>query len=213
MRCRAPATDWASIAKVVPLLAELPEPSRAGSHMRSLSAGATLFRRGAKPQAMYVVLGGELRLVRGTARGAEIVLQRAHAGFLAEASLDQPAYHCDAIASVQSEILAIPLPLFRSALAHKDFRQAWMAHLARELRNVRAIAERASLRTARERIIHYVETEGLGGAFTLTQSKKDWAAELGLTHEALYRELARMQRRGELVMAGRKLRLIKSGLE
>ncbi|MGV3633471.1 MAG: Crp/Fnr family transcriptional regulator [Pseudorhodoplanes sp.] len=211
MRSPAPVMDWASIAKAVPLLAHLPEAARGKSHMRSLSAGGTLFRRGSKPAAVYVVLRGEMRLVRTTARGAEIVLQRARAGFLAEASLDQTAYHCDAIASADSEILVIPLAAFRTALADAVFQQAWMAHLARELRNVRAIAERASLRTARERIIHYIETEGRSGTFALTQSKKDWAAELGLTHEALYRELARMQHHGELAMAGRKLRLTGSG--
>jgi CRP-like cAMP-binding protein len=207
----APAADWASIATTVPLLVHLPDAARTRSQVRVLDAGAVLFRRGATPQAMYAVLDGEIRLLRVTSRGAEVVLQRARAGFLAEASLDQTAYHCDAIASADSEILVIPLAAFRTALADAAFQQAWMAHLARELRNVRAIAERASLRTARERVIHYIETEGRGGAFAMTQSKKDWAAELGLTHEALYRELARMQRHGELAITGRKLRLTGSG--
>jgi CRP-like cAMP-binding protein len=199
------------MAKAVPLLAYLPEATRGKSYMRSLSAGEALFRRGSKPAAVFVVLRGEMRLVRTTARGAEIILQRARGGFLAEASLDQAAYHCDAFAAASSDVLAIPLTLFQAALADKVFQSAWIAHLARELRNMRAIAERASLRTARERIIHYLETEGRGGAFALTQSKKDWAAELGLTHEALYRELARMQRRRELAVAGRKLRLTGAG--
>jgi CRP-like cAMP-binding protein len=160
---------------------------------------------------MHAVLDGEMRLVRVTSRGAEVVLQRARAGFLAEASLDQAAYHCDAVASADSQILVIPLAAFRTALTDAAFQQAWMAHLAHELRNVRAMTERISLRTARERIIHYIETEGRSGALTMTQSKKDWAAELGLTHEALYRELSRMQRLGELAIAGSTLQLTGSG--
>jgi len=209
MRARA-VIDWTSMAEVVPLLADLPEAARARSHVRVVSAGTALFRRGAKPENMYAVTDGEMRLLRTTSRGAEIVLQRARAGFLAEASLDQTTYHCDAIASSDCALVAIPIALFRAALANQPFRQAWIAHLARELRKVRAIAERANLRTARERIIHYVETEGRGGAFALTQSKKDWACELGLTHEALYRELARMRARGELVSDDGKIRLTKS---
>lgn len=207
----APAADWPSIVTTVPLLGHLPDAARTRSQVRVLDGGTVLFRRSAKPQDMYAVLDGEMRLVRVTSRGAEVILQRARAGFLAEASLDQAAYHCDAVASAESEILVIPLAAFRTALADTAFQQAWMTHLARELRNVRAIAERASLRTARERIIHYIETEGRSGAFAMTQSKKDWAAELGLTHEALYRELTRMQRHGELAIAGRKLRLTGSG--
>jgi CRP/FNR family transcriptional regulator, dissimilatory nitrate respiration regulator len=64
--------------------------------------------------------------------------------------------------------------------------------LLRELRHVRAQNERLSLKTAEERIIHAIEVEGNDGVLTLTQSRKNWAAELGLTHEALYRTLARM---------------------
>ena len=84
------------------------------------------------------------------------------------------------------------------ALAEERFRNLWVTHLARELRRVRAQAERLSLKTAEERIIHYVETEGDEGTVMLGQSKKDWAAQLGLTHEALYRTLARMKRAGQI---------------
>jgi len=41
----------------------------------------------------------------------------------------------------------------------------------------------------------------------LNQSKKNWAAELGLTHEALYRTLARMEKRDELKVDQSRLTL------
>ncbi|WP_230646789.1 hypothetical protein [Bradyrhizobium sp. Leaf401] len=63
------------------------------------------------------------------------------------------------------------------ALAVGSIRDKWIAHLARELRKVRAQAERLSLKTAPERIIHYIESVGEGGVLHLNQSKKDWAAE------------------------------------
>jgi CRP-like cAMP-binding protein len=147
---------------------------------------------------MYFVISGEVHLLRQSHAGAGIVLQRSRGGFLAEASLDQPAYHCDAVAAAPSRVLALPRKAFLAALDDETFRQGWMGHLARELRRVRAQAERLNLRTAQERIIHYLETEGEDGAVTLRQSKKDWAAELGLTHEALYRTLARMERQGQI---------------
>jgi CRP-like cAMP-binding protein len=134
--------------------------------------------------------------------GGEIVLQRTRNGFIAEASLDQSAYHCDAIAVVPTELLAIPRLAFNEALNVATFRQQWIGHLARELRRVRAQTERLSLKTARERILHFSETEGEDGTIVLTQSRKDWAAELGLTHEALYRTLARMERAGEIHIDG-----------
>jgi len=102
-------------------------------------------------------------------------------------------------------VLAIQRDAFRKALAVEDFRDKWIAHLARELRRVRAHSERLSLRTARERVLHFIETEGERGTINLDQSKKDWASELGLTHEALYRTLAKMEKRGELLVKHSRL--------
>ncbi len=157
---------------------------------------------------MYFVISGEVHLVRSSLTGDQIVLQRAQGGFLAEASMDQPRYHCDAIAVRPSDLLVIPRKAFHDALADETFGNIWMAHLAGELRRVRAQAERLTLKTAEARIIHYVETEGDSGTVVLNNSKKDWAGELGLTHEALYRALARMQRRGSIRAHDRKLTIL-----
>jgi CRP-like cAMP-binding protein len=104
-------------------------------------------------------------------------------------------------------LLAIPRRAFSKALAVAEFRNGWIAHLTRELRRVRANAERLSLRTARERVLHFIEAEGERGIINLNRSKKDWAAELGLTHEALYRALAQMVKRGELIVEHSRLTL------
>ncbi|GLH76543.1 Crp/Fnr family transcriptional regulator [Bradyrhizobium sp. SSBR45G] len=193
-----PAVDWKSLALESPLLAALPESAQRLTRFLELQRHSTLFRCGDRPRAMFFVLSGEVRLLRRSKSGGEVVLQRTWRGFLAEASLDQPTYHCDAVAAAPTRLLAIPRRLFTDALAVEGFRNRWIAHLAQELRKVRAHTERLSLKTARERIVHFIETEGEGGVVDLTQSKKDWAAELGLTHEALYRTLAQMAKHGEL---------------
>ncbi len=43
---------------------------------------------------------------------------------------------------------------------------------------------------------------------TLQQPRKAWAAELGLTHEALYRTLRRMQDEGLIHINGNLLRAL-----
>lgn len=151
---------------------------------------------------MYFVVSGEVHLVRQSLTGNEVIFQRAHQGFLAEASLDHAAYHCDAVAVQPATLLMLPRKRFSEALANESFRNQWIEHLARELRRVRAQSERMSLKSAQERIFHYIETEGNGGSITLSRTKKDWASELGLTHEALYRALARMERSGQIAIDG-----------
>lgn len=199
--------DWTSLSPRFPLLAALPEGARRLSRQIEVPRQTVIFHRGDRPREIFVVLSGDVRLVRRSRSGGEIVLQRAHQGFLAEASFDQQAYHCDAVAAEASQLLAIPRKAFVGALATAEFRDAWIAHLARELRKARAHAERLSLKTARERIVHFIETEGEAGTVNLTRSRKDWAAELGLTHEALYRTLARMTDSGELTVDGSQLTL------
>ncbi|CCD84469.1 Putative Dnr-like transcriptional activator [Bradyrhizobium sp. ORS 285] len=204
---RLPQPDWRVLARLSPLLAALPAAARLRTRRIDLPRHGSLFCRGDQPRAMFFVLDGEVRLLRRSRVGDDVILQRAQRGFLAEASLDQPAYHCDAVAAQDSTVLAIERQAFADALRRPDMRDKWSDHLARELRRVRAQSERLSLKSARERIVHFIETEGEGGAIALGRSKKDWAAELGITHEALYRALARMQKSGELTVRDTHLRL------
>jgi len=106
------------------------------------------------------------------------------------------ACHCDAVAASAGRLLHIPMCAFREALDQdRDFRDAWIAHLAHEVRRLRSQCERLGLRGAGQRVLHYIETEGSEGVL-LNQSRKAWAAELALSHEALYRTLHRLDGSG-----------------
>ena len=142
--------------------------------------------------------------------GGEVILQRVRRDFFGEASLEFTAYHCDAVAAQPNEVLRIPLAATRQALdTDPAFRHAWIAHLSRELRRSRAQGERLALKSAHERILHYLESEGTDGVVTLAMSRNAWAAELGLTHESLYRTLARLEAEGQVIRRGPELRLAK----
>jgi CRP-like cAMP-binding protein len=197
--------DWIALEAASPLLAAFPGRARGTVRRIAVPKSSRLFSRGDRPRAMHFVVAGEMHLVRPSLTGHQMVLQRTTGGFLAEASLDQTSYHCDAVACQASDVLTIPRKAFVDALSDEHFRNRWLAHLAGELRRVRAQAERLGLKTAQERIAHYIETEGSDGALVLTRSKKAWADELGLTHEALYRALARMERSGLIGIDGARL--------
>lgn len=192
------------------LILDWPARLRARAKVRNVTKGTALFRLGERPQAMYFVLAGELRLLRRSRAGGEIVLQRARHGFLAEASLESAKYRCDAVAAQPSEVLRIPIDTMREALdTNPGFRRAWIAHLSHELRRSRAQGERLALKSARDRILHYLDSEGVDGVVTLSVPRKTWATELGLTHETLYRTLARLEAAGLVIRKGAHLRLAK----
>lgn len=190
-----------ALAHSHPELAAFPVRLRDAAREIRARAGETLFRLGSRPRVMLFVLEGEVRLVRRTAGGADVVLQRARSGFVAEASLESARYHCDIEAVTESRLLGFPRDLFRAALGgDAAFRDFWMRRLSAEVRKLRAQCERLSLRSAADRIAHYIEAEGSDGRLELRQTRKAWAAELGLTHEALYRALANLQRAGRITM-------------
>jgi CRP-like cAMP-binding protein len=203
-----PLPDIRTAAAAHPGLAFLPRALLERAHAVTLAAGELLFRTGDRPDRLYFVLDGELVLVRTSRSGREVVLQRARSGFLAEASVESRRYHCDGVARTKSGAYAFSMAAFREALAaDESFRAAWMRHLTGEIRRLRAQSERLALNSAAERVVHYVESEGEGGAVELRQSLKSWALDLGLTHEALYRALARMERSGEITREGARIAL------
>lgn len=207
----APLTDrdWVSLLQAHPELGALPSGLRRLAVDFVAAAGEAVFRIGARPRRMLWVVDGEVRLLRRSRNGAEIVLQRARSGFVSEASLESSRYHCDAIAAADSRLLGLPIEPFREALRNdEEFRTFWMARLAREVRLLRARCERLSLRSAAERVTHCIEAEGDKGQFELHQTKRAWAAELGLTHEALYRTLASLRRSGRVTVVERDAILI-----
>src|SRR5688500_16567922 len=104
--------EWTSLIAVHPELDALPAGLRLHADHVVAAAGRSLFRQGTLPARRFWALEGEIRLVRRSRKGAEVVLQRTSSGFMAEASLDSPRYHCDALAVFDSRLIAFPIDLF-----------------------------------------------------------------------------------------------------
>ena len=155
-----------------------------------LGPGQSLFLAGDPVRNLYVVLEGVVRLVRHQASGTAVVLQRAQANdLLAEASLFAPRYHCDAASEHGARLARIPKSTILQ-VQREDAR--WLtdlaAHLAGEVQRARARAELLSLRTVRERLDGW---RALHGNLPPRGRWIEVAQEIGVTPEALYRELAR----------------------
>jgi CRP/FNR family transcriptional regulator, dissimilatory nitrate respiration regulator len=201
--------DWPALAKSHPALGQLPADLQASARQQHFAAGEKLFHLGRKPVAMYFVLRGEVRLLRHSRTGSEVILQRTRQGFVAEASLRSAAYHCDAVAAAPSEVLAFALQDMARGLAQdSDFQRLWIDLMSAQLRAARAQCERLALNSAAERVLHFVETEGRNGTLQLHQTRKAWAAELALSHETLYRTLAQLIAQKRLRIEGKKISLV-----
>lgn len=189
----------------------LPSSITARSAVRDLAAGAALFHEGDKALAIFTVERGQLRLVRHTAGERPTVLHRARSGqLLAEAALFSDNYHCDAVATVASRVRAYPKAELLAAFARDaNLAVRFMELLAHEIHAVRARLELRNIRSARDRIIHYLALSAdRDRACRLDETLMDLAGELGLTHEALYRALADLEREGKISRNGREIVLL-----
>jgi CRP-like cAMP-binding protein len=194
-----PVKDW------------LPAAVRSAANDRKLKSGETLFRLGNKTTGLYEVIAGRVRLARVNRSGQEIVLHVAGPGeTIAEASLFSPHYHCDAIASTDATVRIYPRTAVLAALdSNSKAAQAFTATLARQVMNLRTRIEQRNIRSARERVRNYLalNVDAAGRTVAIAGTLKDLAAELGLTHEALYRTLAALERAGAIKRATGKIML------
>jgi CRP-like cAMP-binding protein len=196
------------IVDVLATAASLPELSgfepglAAQAQSRHYRPQALLFHGGERPQRMFFVCNGEVLLQRVTADGAPVILQRTRRGFLAEASLTSPAYHCDAVCRTACSVLVFPLDALRLAIdRHAPTRWAWIGALSAQSRLQRLRIERMALKSLRERLRHLVLSEGnADGEYRLPGTRAALAAELGATPEALYRALAALRADGTLAL-------------
>jgi CRP-like cAMP-binding protein len=178
---------------------------------RSLRAGETLFLRQDKPFGLYLLESGEIRLTRSDQEGREMTLFRAQPGeTFAEAALFSEMYHCDAVASVPSVVHLLPRSAVLEAFASEpDIAQAFMATLACQVMTLRTRLENRNLRTARERVLHYLglQARGMDRVVRVNSTLKSMASELGLTHESLYRTLAALEAEGAIERGQGEIRL------
>jgi CRP-like cAMP-binding protein len=169
---------------------------------RTLTAGDALFRLGDKTVGFCEIVSGRVRLARVDRDGHEIVLHVAGPGeTIAEASLFSPHYHCDAVASTHAVVRIYPKAAILAAFEKdRNAAQAFTAMLAGQVMSLRTRLEQRNIRSARERVRHYfaLNTGADGRTVALPGTLKDFAAGLGLTHEALYRTLAALERCGEI---------------
>jgi CRP/FNR family transcriptional regulator, dissimilatory nitrate respiration regulator len=177
----------------------------------AMAKGERLFRQGRTPEHMFYVASGELILQRQGAQGDNVVLQRTRQGFVAEASLQSARYHCDAMVTAAGQVVAVPVDAIRHMLASDPaFAMRWMAMLNQELKRLRLQCERLSLKGVKSRLLHLLETEGQHGSLPLGAGLKSLAAELGVTHEALYRAVAELEGKRVLEREDGCLRIVRS---
>lgn len=159
---------------------------------------ALLFHEGAPTRGLFVSVDVGVTLVRTTPQGDRVVIHRAKPGeSFAEASLFAETYHCDAVANARGDVLLLPKNIVFDLFADRDFAVAYNKLMSRQVQRYRLLLEILSIKKAEDRVFAALMAGLLDGKVT------DFAASIGLTHEATYRALRRLTDAGRVLQTGR----------
>ncbi len=150
-----------------------------------------LFERDDAVTSVFKVEHGEVHLMRRQQDGSEFILQRARPGdLLAEASITAKTYHCGAVTIGPTKLAVFSRTDVQGMISDDPAAAAaFVTHLASEVREARLRAEIVSLKRVADRLDAWLTWHD-----GQMPDKGNWhriAAEIGVSPEALYRELAR----------------------
>ena len=181
------------------------------ARVECFASDSTLFRRGDATRYLYGVIQGQAELRRITVEGTALIVHRAFAGdIFAEAALFSPVYHCDGDVLAGTQIALFSKAALQDLVQNDSvFGTALCHHMASQVQRLRSALELRSIRSAEDRVMAALSLRLSEGQtrFELNGTWKDFAAEIGLTHEALYRALKRLQVGGRLSREGRVVQL------
>lgn len=148
---------------------------------------------------MFFLEHGAVSLIRHTYAGQKVTMFRAVAGdTLAEPALFSESYHCDAVAEEPSSVLLLDKELVLEVMAQNpSFATSLVQRLSLQVQTYRRRLELLAIRPAGDRVL-----AGLADG-RLTGSIIDFAADLGLSHEAVYRALSELVRDGRAIRPAR----------
>lgn len=176
----------------------LPEPldridARSLKHVE-LPKGTELFHVGQKSTGFYYLIEGSLSLLRYSSEGEETVLHRVKPGeTFAEASLFSKEYHCVAYSTKNSRLLKIERKEIFSLIEEEpEFSILMLARFASQVQNYRQRIELLSINEASKRVYVAIQNNMLTGSII------EFAADINLSHEAVYRALKELVNKNKL---------------
>jgi CRP/FNR family transcriptional regulator, dissimilatory nitrate respiration regulator len=181
--------------------------------VRKLDRGESLFQQGEPATAVFLIVRGRLRMVRHLASGDRITIHTGRTGELfAEGALFSNVYQCDAIAGEPTRARTCGKADMLAAIgASPSTMLALLEQITHLLHHARAMLELRNIRSADKRVLQHLHlSASKDGAVIFDRPLLEVAEDLGLTHEAYYRALAALARKGTIKRMGRTIRLVSS---
>ncbi|MBD2080190.1 Crp/Fnr family transcriptional regulator [Leptolyngbya sp. FACHB-17] len=191
---------------------QLPAALQTVVTQQTLTIGQPLFHKGEPAEAVYAIQFGRIRLLHYTENGQIVNHYQVNPGELcAELVLFIDAYACSAIVEEPTQVLVFPKQAFLTALQQdSDLATAFMAQLAYRLHLTKTMLEVRGIRSARERVLHYLRfvIPTNQNSVCLEQPLKSIAFDLGISPEVLSRTLTQLETEGVILRDKRRITML-----
>jgi len=180
------------------------------ARVQSVIRHETIVNRGDRPDGMYLVMAGEIKLLLVSAAGAERIVRLVRAGetFCEEAMLSGTEYVLAARANRNSQVVYIPRAAIQTVMArHTAFAEMLIKLLSRRMHELLIDMELCEQRSSAQRVAHYLvqHANHERGAIEvkLSSAKQVIASQLNMTPESFSRVLRRLKHDGFILPRGR----------
>jgi CRP/FNR family transcriptional regulator len=198
----------------LPLLSQLTEEQRAtvigSGHEKTLERGEILFHEGEPTEALYAVISGQLKLVRYSPKGRELLIHLVHSGqTFAEAALFAAGtYPATAEATQACRLWCLPRAALLDLLrATPELGLAMLGSISLWTRKILSKLELHTQRRVEERLAIYLLSRAgskelePGDRIELAEPRNLIAAQCGTAPEVLSRTFRRLEEEGILEAA------------
>lgn len=205
----------AELVGQVPFLNTLDEGARsviaARSSVESYREGDIVWLAGDRPRGLFIVLEGEVRIVRAWGGRQHVVHTETAGGTLGEVPLfEGGGYPATAVAGPHTRCLVIQAAALREAI-EADPELAWtlLRGLSERIRHLVDRLHRTTLLSVRARLCAHLLSESAPtsprrASVRLTGTQEQLAEELGTVREVVVRELAAPRKSGAIRQVDRE---------
>jgi len=189
----------------------LPASLKSATIYQDLAAGEILGYQNDPATAIFAVESGRVKLVHYTEAGKIVNHYSVLAGeYFSEVALFNEVYVCTMIAEVPSRIASFPKQLFLTTLRQdSELATAFIEQLASRLHYTKILLELRGIRSARERVLHYLRVMAPPNEKTvgLDRPLKQIAGDIGISSEVFSRTLTQLQNERLIIRDRRKITL------
>jgi CRP-like cAMP-binding protein len=182
--------------------------------VRRYEPDAVLWQAGGEPEAMHVVLEGEVRVMRGGNGRQRVVHHERRGGTLGDVALFAGSpYPATAIAATRVVTIALTRDVLHATIAaDPSFALALLHAVSNRVRQLIDRLEMQGSWSVQARVARHLlqrAAQAHGGAFTLGMTQQQLAEELGTAREVIVREVRHLREMGLLESVGRgRLRVV-----